>query len=153
MPYYTTEECSTAIAAYLESIKAQLTPTGGDPVQDIWPAEQKLVPRYPAIMVAPGPLSRMLVATGMQVELTLRVMIYVMHAKLTKTRTQRTQEDIKMSREVVKKLHENRTLSGNVVVGLVTGEDPGSLAGPQGLAVVGTRLTWEGQQREKLWNV
>jgi len=151
MPFYTTEECATYISDLIWANRATLTPAGGDEIAGVYPAEQRIVPKYPAVMVVPGPIGRQLVQTGMQVELVLRVFIYLMHAKLTKTRTRRTQEDLQLGRNVVNLLHNDFKLGGNVVTSLVEAEDPGSLAGPQGLAVVGNRLTWRGQQREHIW--
>src|SRR5688500_4568309 len=151
MPFYSTEECATEISELLAANKSQFTPTGGDEVKDIYPAEQRLVPKFPAFLVVPGPIGRQLVQTGMQAELTLRVFIYIMHAKLTKTRTERTQEDIRMAEKVSQFLHENKTLDGNVIHSLVETETPGSLAGTQGQAVVGTRLDWVAMQRKHLW--
>lgn len=151
MPYYTSEECSTAITSLITSNLDSLTPGGGDKIQGVYAAEQRLVPKFPAVMVAPGPIGRVLVQTGMQVELSIRVLIYIMHAKINKTKTQRTHEDQQMARNIVNLLHLNKTLGQNVITSLVETEVPGSLAGPQGLAVVGTRLTWVATQREHIW--
>ena len=151
MPFYSSEECATFISELLAANKSEFTPPGGDEVKDIYPAEQRLVPKFPAFLIVPGPINRQLVQTGMQAELSLRVFIYIMHAKLTKTRSERTQEDIRMARKVSQFLHANKKLDGNVIHSLVEAEIPGSLAGPQGLAVVGTRLDWVATQREVLW--
>jgi len=151
MPFYSTEECATFIKDLIWDNRASLTPVGGDELKAAYPADQKLIPTFPSVIVVPDTVERELVATGMQVALMLNVQIYVMHAKLTKTKTRRTQEDIQMARNIVTLLHQNRTMDNNVIVGVVFREDPGRLSTPQGQAVVGTRLSWRAEQREHIW--
>ena len=151
MSFYTTEECATFIRDYIWTNRATLTPNGGDPLEAAYGADQRIVPKYPAVMVVPGAIERVLVQTGMQVELILRVAVYVMHGRLSKTNTQRTVEDLKMARNIVNLLHANQRLDGNVITGMVENEAPGAMPGPSNSLIKGTRLLWRAQQREHIW--
>lgn len=111
---------------------------------------ERLLGKYPSVVVTPDPLDRSVVATH-QFAVILNVSIWVYHAKLTEGHKIRTMEDIKLAEEVTKALHADYTLGGNVVFGFVDGETPGAVARlvqGKAQAVIGTRLTWTAESRQ-----
>lgn len=110
---------------------------------------QGLNPKYPVAQVAGDFLQRELHTTG-YFRNTYFVYIYVMHGNMKISQQQRTKADLQLVRDIVRKLHQNKSMGGELIHSFVSSEQPGRLVGPQGNMIYGTRLTWEGTQTEPL---
>lgn len=106
-------------------------------------AEERLIPKYPAVQVAAEPLIRELHGTH-QFKVTFNMSLWVYHAKLTDSHRVRTRNDLLTVTAIRNLLHANLTLGGNIIFGYVDSENPGVLASPKNDPVVGTRMTWTG---------
>jgi hypothetical protein len=110
-------------------------------------ADEKLLPRYPAIVLASGQVDRE-VALSQKFLTVITLEIYVLHAALNASHKARTQQDLLLVRAITDLLHLDMTLDGNIVHGFVAEESPGEIVGEKGAIVVGTRMLWIGQTRE-----
>lgn len=106
-------------------------------------AEEKLIPKYPAVQVSAEPLIREIHGTH-QFRNTYNMSFWVYHAKLTDSHKVRTKNDLLTVTAIRALLHNNLTLGGNIIFGFVDSENPGVLASPKNDPVVGTRMTWTG---------
>jgi|SRR3989304_7313350 len=105
---------------------------------------EELLPQYPAAVVTPGPQQTSLHATR-QFRNDFVLEIWVLHAKLSISRRERTKEDLELVTAIKNKLHEDKTLSGNVVFGQVTARTPSVIYVREGSdPVVTTRMAWQG---------
>lgn len=109
-------------------------------------AEERLLPKYPAVQVSAEPLIRQLHATH-QFLVTFNLSLWVYHAKLTDSHKVRTKNDLLTVTAIRNLLHSNFTLGGNIIFGYVDSENPGVLASQKNDPVVGTRMTWTGDNR------
>lgn len=144
MPFYYVEEVMTYVFEYLDLHKEELG------INHVGYGDEELIPGWPAIQVAGEPDDREIKATQ-QFRRTFNLSIFVFHADLSINHRIRTQEDMELATAVVKKLHEDYTLGGNIIFGYVTNSSPGvvlrgNLESPQ--EVVSTRLVWTGQGTE-----
>ena len=106
-------------------------------------AEERLVPKYPAVQVSAEPLTRELHGTH-QFKVDFNLSFWVYHAKLTESHRVRTKNDLLKVTEIRNLLHSDFTLGGMIIFGFVDSENPGVLAQARGDASVGTRMTWTG---------
>lgn len=141
MPYYSTDEVVQALTDKIETNKVSLGIAG------VYYGEQNAVPAFPAVMVAGSPLQREIHGTRTFM-LTFTVFIYVIDAKLSIGKSARIKVDLQEARAITSLIHTDKTLGGNIIFGFISGEEPGVLATGMGSAVVGTRLTFTGQQIE-----
>lgn len=111
---------------------------------------EQLVPKFPALIIVPGPVVREIHGTH-QFKVTFNEVMYIYHAELSISHKARTIEDLKLVAAVVDRLHEDMTLGGNVIYGWVDSEAPGMLHRQTEsftTSIVGTRITWQGEVRQ-----
>jgi len=139
MPYYSTDEVVQHLTDFIEANKVTLG------VAKVYYGEQSNIPAFPAVMVAGAPLGRELHGTR-TFKLTFTVFIYVIDAKLSNTKSQRIKTDLQTAKNITELVHTDLTLGGNITFGFITSDEAGVLAKGMGAAVVGTRLTYTGEQ-------
>ena len=112
--------------------------------------DERLLPRYPAVVLSSAPLTKEVHATH-TFNVTLRVTIWVYHAKITVTHKERSEEDLLLVTALTSLLEDDPTYGNRVVFGFVDNEVPGVVAprAGRGDPIVGTRMSWEAitQQR------
>ncbi len=141
MPYYDNLDVIDALYTKFTTNKSTLG------IKFVGYADEELLPKYPALVLASGNLAREIYSThGFRNEIL--VDIFILHAALNKSRKARTREDLLLCRAIVNLLHLDMTLNGNVINGFVASEVPGEVVNDRGDPVVGTRLTWTCQIRE-----
>lgn len=149
MPYSKLTEVADALETYLVAGQsglgiAKIIPYGDELVQ--------IGATFPVLMLVPETRQRELRYVGHQIDrMTLkrfRIYIYVMHANMTQTRPVRLRTDLAFAEAVTDYIDQNPKLDGNIVNGFVTSEAPTMMPGSaKNTAVIGTRLTWEGEAR------
>ena len=115
--------------------------------------EERLIPEYPAILVAAGPVTREVHATH-TFQLTLICELWIYHAKLSESHHIRTREDLLLVTAVREVLHDNLTCPAEngdkqVIFSYVNAEDPAIIRRPRNEAVVGTRCEWNALTQER----
>jgi hypothetical protein len=112
--------------------------------------EERLIPRYPAVVISAGVVTKEVHATH-TFNVTLRCIIWVYHANLTETHRERNQHDLELATALIALLEDDKTFGNRLIFSFVESETPGVLAARFGRsdAIVGTRLAWESitQQR------
>lgn len=110
--------------------------------------EDRLIPRYPAILVNTGPLTREWHTTH-RWQLTIMLEMFVYHANLEGDRRVRTREDLQLVANVRAHLHDptQRRLRNSVgeaqaVESFINAEDPVTIGRLRGDQVIGTRLEY-----------
>jgi hypothetical protein len=135
----------------VEMVSELLENEGGNiGIEFIGKYDERLIPRYPAVNVSTAPLTRELHATH-TFNVTLRLVLWVYHAKLTQTHKERSEEDLLMVTDLKDLLHSDPTFGERIVFGYVDSETPGVI-GPRagrGDSVVGTRMSWEAVTQER----
>lgn len=114
--------------------------------------DEKLLPRYPAVVVSGGTLNKEV--HGTHTFLTrLRCVLWVYHANANQTHAQRSREDLELATALVALLEDDKTFDNRVVFGYVESETPGVIAARTGRSelIVGTRLVWEAVTRH-VWS-
>jgi hypothetical protein len=106
--------------------------------------DENLLPRYPNVVISPGVKTKEVHATH-TFAITLRCILWVYHAKLTETHTERNKEDLEFATAIETLIEEDKTFDGRVIFSFVESSTPGILAARtgKGEAIVGTRLAWE----------
>lgn len=121
--------------------------------------DEELVPKYPAILIQPGPIGKE--PEGLYSFLyDLRASIYVLHADLTLSHARRSLEDLRLATKVVEVLEADRTLGmwqdldtmewhKRIIFGYVESELAAALPprSARSRAVVSTRLSWRGTNK------
>jgi hypothetical protein len=138
----TTWELIDMVVARLE---AQSGPLG---IKFVGAYEEKLIPRFPAVVVVPGGQAKTFHGTHtFQINATLYFYIY--HANLTLTKRERSKADLQLVSKLETELDSDmgwtdETGSRRVIQGWVEQEEPGILQprASKGDAVICTRLTW-----------
>ena len=114
----------------------------------VYYGDQAGIPQVPSATVEAGSAERQYTQTGLQTTRVVPIIIIIYHGKVADV------QDIKKSLDeyatlVETKLHEDSTLGGLVINGLVTSIEPGgvSIGRAQFYA---HRLTWEGLVKERI---
>lgn len=110
--------------------------------------EERLIPEYPAVLVAPEGKSRDLHGTH-TFQLRFFFTLWVYHARMEKSHSQRLEDDILLVENIEDFLHGNLGLGGRVIQGWVTSENPGFFNRAKGEVVVGTRMVYEAISQER----
>lgn len=115
--------------------------------------EERLIPEYPAVLIAAGPVTRELHATH-TFQITLMAEMWIYHAKLSESHHVRTRQDLELVTAVREVLHDNLSCpdeQGNrqVIFSYVNAEDPAFIRRPRNEAVVGTRIEWNAISQER----
>jgi hypothetical protein len=106
---------------------------------------ERLLPRYPAIVLTAGSVDKELHGTHTFL-MRIRIFIYVYHAQMRLNDAQRSLADLTLATDVVEFVERDMTLGEKIIQGWVETEFPGArqIDVNKGLVVVGTRLTWMG---------
>lgn len=144
MPFYEVLDVLNFVHDYLDTHKEEIG------LNYIGYGDEEHLPNFPVAVVTPEPDIRAIKGTH-QFERIFNLSVFVYHADLTVNHRIRTQQDMELATAVVRLLHANFTLDGNIVFGFVDGSSPGVVVRggattPQ--QIVSTRLTWTGQGRE-----
>lgn len=145
---YRPEQAVEMIAELLQDNGEQLG------IQYVGKYEERLIPRYPSVIVSAGMTEKEVHATH-TFAITLRSTIWVYHANLTKTHQQRSLEDLELATAVVALLEDDFTWKEDgverLVFGFVESEVPGVIAprSGRGEPVVGTKLEWNGTTQKR----
>lgn len=113
--------------------------------------DEELLPGYPAAVLTAGEEQRFQSNTQIFGKRYF-VDIWVYHALLSQSHKVRTREDMALATAIKNKIHEDYTLGGGIIFGYVSSSLPGVAVRAKS-AVVGTRLTWEGEGREMFHGV
>ena len=114
----------------------------------VYYGDQAGIPQVPSATVEAGNAERAYTQTGLQTTRTVPIIIVIYHGKVADVQGIKKSLD-EYATLVETKLHEDSTLGGLVINGLVTSIEPGT-------AVVGRaqfyahRLTWEGLIKERI---
>lgn len=110
-------------------------------------ADEKLLPRYPAVVVSFNvPVDRTLATTG-TFNLAWAIQVVVYHARLTASHKTRTKEDMQLAATIRNVLHSDYKMGGGVIFGYVRSERPGIMADAKGAANIATTLIWTADSR------
>lgn len=110
--------------------------------------DESLTPDYPCVVVLAGDLTRTPTASGRTTTNDITVMLYVLHADMSLTRTARTHADLQLAAAVTSLLHGDFTMGGLVAGGgWVSHERPRGIPYRKALNVISTELTWHGTGR------
>lgn len=120
--------------------------------------EERLIPEYPAILIAAGPVTREIHGTH-TFEITFMLEMWVYHAKLSESHRIRTRDDLKLVTEIRNIMHANLRLYADIdtppatdpqiVFGHVSAEDPAFINRGKGEGVVGSRIEWTGTSQSR----
>lgn len=112
--------------------------------------DEKMLPRYPSVVVSAGPFSKEVHGTH-TFALELRAIIWVYHANLTLTHAQRSKEDLELATSLVALIEDDKTFEEQLIFSFVESETPGVIAprAGRGEPVVGTRLNWMGVTQQR----
>jgi hypothetical protein len=110
---------------------------------------EKIIPKYPAVIIVPGGKSKTLHATH-TFQTVSTLFLYIYHANLTLTKRERSKADLQLVALVEAELEsdmgwqENGNGTRRIIQGWVEEEEPGVLQprASKGDAVICTRLTW-----------
>lgn len=141
---YRPEEAVEMIADTIEENAERLE------IQFVGKYDERLLPRYPAVNVSSGQLTKEVHATH-TFALTLRCLIWVYHANMTMTHKERSLEDLLLATSLVSLLEDDPTFNGKLIFGFVSAEIPGVIAprAGRGEPIVGTRIEWEGVTQQR----
>jgi hypothetical protein len=115
---------------------------------DVYYGEQAAIPDVPAATVEMGSKERAYNQTGLQTNLLVNIAVVIYHGQVADVQTTKKELD-QYVQAVEDKLHEDNTLGGLVISGIVVSVEPG-------VAVVGRsqfyahRLIWQGMIKERI---
>lgn len=115
------------------------------PVEYIATYEEKLTPRYPALLIQPGTVDKVVHGTH-TFGIVLRAYFYLLHSNLSVSKRSRSLDDLLLATQLVNLLEQSMSLGGKIIHGFVETETPAALPprSARGSAVVSTRLLWSG---------
>jgi hypothetical protein len=109
--------------------------------------DEDMSPMYPAVKVTAGPFGREVHGTHKFLNHFV-VNIWVYHAKMVSGHAARSKEDLELATSIRQLIHSDLTCSGGVIFGHVAFEEPTLINRSKGAMVVGTQMSWNGQQVE-----
>lgn len=120
--------------------------------------DEKRIPKYPAVVIVPGPREKSIHGTQ-TFEILLTAELYVYHANLTLSKRERSKEDLKLVADLeailesdyLWKTDPNDPQSGRLIFGYISGERPGALqpSASKSTIVIGTRMSWRGLSQRR----
>lgn len=119
----------------------ELLETGDLGLQDVYYGDQQKIPRTPCATVEAGTQNNLLAGAPFRVEHDITTYIVLYIAKVTSNQVSKREADL-LSAAVTKRLHEDKTMGGLVVYGLVTRIEPGFAQ--RGELMQAVRITWTG---------
>lgn len=111
--------------------------------------DEKRLPRYPAVVVSVGPRDKQLHSTG-SFAVSLRVFIWVYHAKLDIGHRERSDDDLDLATAIESLLESDMTWGDTLIHSWVESQVPGLFQprAEKSDLVIGTRLTWVGLSQQ-----
>lgn len=135
---YNTENFSL-VGEFIQDLLQETTSLG---LQDVFYGDQELIPRTPAVAVETGIFTRQLDGIPYRTKNVFRIYLLVYFAKVQDVQVTRLQCDQK-AEQIMRTLHQNKTMGGLVISGHVTAIEPGYTY--RGRALMrSARITWEG---------
>jgi len=133
----TPEECVEAISELISDNAERLG------IQYVGKNDERLLPRYPAVVVSGG-MKRKEVHATHTFNVELYTTIWVYHAAITKTHQERSMEDMVFATALEALLEDDKTLGQRVIFCYVESSVPGVYAprSGRGEPVVGTKINW-----------
>src|SRR5262245_42332755 len=122
------------------------TNKGSIGLQFVGSYDERKLPDYPAVVVSPAGKAKEI--RGLQKFLVSFIVdIWVYHALMTITRTDRTEEDLILCEKIERVLETDMTLGGLVVHGFIAEETPGIIQPQTSKSdiVIGTMMQWMAQ--------
>jgi hypothetical protein len=106
--------------------------------------DENLLPRYPNVVISPGIKTKEVHGTHTFL-VTLRCILWIYHAKLTETHSDRSREDLEFASAIEALVEDDKTFGQRVIFSFVESSTPGVIAPRtgKGEGIVGTRLAWE----------
>ena len=105
--------------------------------------DEKRLPKYPSVVVAPGDFGKVLHGTNtFNVEMSVQLWVY--HGDMTVPHKTRTDEDLRLVERVETLLEEDYTLGGLVIFGFIATQVPGIVqpSSSKTDVIAGTRMDW-----------
>lgn len=116
-------------------------------LQDVYYGDQNMIPRTPAACVDPGNFTKELSGIGGKGRTDNSTTVYIMVYIARVSDMQAARKEInELSEKIMDVLHEDVTLGGLVVHGLVTSIEPGYATRGQ-VTMRAARITWQGLTR------
>lgn len=109
-------------------------------------ADDTLIPKYPAAVVAPGETKTQVHGTHYFLR-TFSLEILVMHARLSKSRAIRAKEDLEMTTRLINVLAVDPSCEQQCIFSFVPSEAPLNVADNKNQPVLGTHITWQAEAR------
>lgn len=114
----------------------------------VYYGDQAGIPAVPSATVEVGSSERSYNQTGLQTNRTVPIIIVIYHANVTDAQVTKKKLD-QFAQAVENKLHQDNTLGGLVISGIVTSIEPG-VASAGKAQYYAHRLTWEGLIKERI---
>jgi hypothetical protein len=128
-----------------DRLNAQSGPLG---LKFVGSYNEKIIPKYPAVIVVPGPRAKSLHGTH-TFQVALEIALYIYHANLNLTKRERSKADLQLVTRLEEELESDfrwvdENGSARVIHGYVSSEEPGMLqpSANKSTVVICTRLTW-----------
>src|SRR4029079_10069217 len=117
--FYSNDECVQYIHDVLDAGKGTLL-AGSTPVKGVYYGDVNIIREYPAIVVVPLPMLRVPRETGYFLD-TFTINIFIYHADMTKSKTERNKEDMALATQVTRFMHTppRNKLGGGVIQGWI----------------------------------
>ena len=107
------------------------------------------LPRYPAVVVTAAGRDKEVGGTH-KFDITLRLNLWVYHAKMTEGHATRSQADLELVDVIESALEKDMTFNDRIIFGFIENEQPGLMQARKnvGDVVVGTKMSWIGVTRK-----
>ena len=144
MSYVT--DLDTATQLVVDRLNTNKTPLG---LKAVYYGSNHNINGFPCAIAEPVVSRRRRSTTGLTLDVDFTVLIYLAHAKLTQTHSQRSKENLAMVDDVFEIFNTSVTFGGQLIDSFIESDEPviGRLTGPANQFVVGTRMTWVGKSR------
>lgn len=134
-------DSSEVVANYIYSnILNQPTLKTSLNIQDVWYGDQSILPRTPAVCVAPGPKRREFQGSSFRLLNTIETYVWVYWGQYQDIQAN-LHSATTLAESVELAVHSDLTLGGNVIAVLCTQNEPGMIN--KGGWLLGARLTFE----------
>jgi hypothetical protein len=120
--------------------------------------DEKRIPKYPAVVLVPGPLNKEIHSTH-TFEVIMTIDLYVYHANLTLKKRTRSKEDLKLVTDIETLLETDFQWfadpldleTAQLIFGYVAEIRPGSIQpnANKSSLVIGTRIAWRGLSQRR----
>lgn len=138
-----TQELITTAREARDAVKQALENASSLNIGYIGVDDEMRLPQYPAVVVSAAGRTKELHGTH-TFAVTLRVLLWVYHAKLDVGHRQRSDEDLMLVEGIEEVLESDMTFGERIIFGYVEDQQPGVMQPKSAKSelVVGTRMTW-----------